>query len=342
MSRYEEFVRKDCRDVHGRFPGKESIIFKSGYAQRPLVDEYGKLLRGLLREAGVAIPPEKEGFSRIYLTHDVDVPFRFERFYVVCKQLVKNILHYNYCKSPLKKYFNEQYDDHYTFPKIIEYDNSLRKILPQVPVESIYFMITSGSFFNRKSYNFFSEKINRLMDFLKNSGAKYGLHVSYEGGAEPSLILKEAKRLQNFLQLKNDRTFYSRHHYLRWHEPEDIIFMEQAGITDDFTLAYADYAGFRCGTSHPYRFINPATQELSNVIIHPLTIMDCTLESPAYMGLDYENAFEYCKVMIDQVYKHNGEVVLLWHNTEFIGRNYQERLYTAVLEYIAFKIIEGK
>jgi len=110
--------------------------------------------------------------------------------------------------------------------------------------------------------------------------------------------------------------------------------MEQAEISDDFTLSYADTVGFRVGTCRPYRFINPRTKELTNVMIHPLEIMECTLNRQNYMNLEYENALNICKEIVKQVYKHNGELVLLWHNTEFIGMNYQEKLYNAVLEYI--------
>jgi hypothetical protein len=45
-------VRRGCRDVHGRFYGKESLSYKAGFIDRPLVEEYGKLLRQQLRELG--------------------------------------------------------------------------------------------------------------------------------------------------------------------------------------------------------------------------------------------------------------------------------------------------
>jgi len=126
----------------------------------------------------------------------------------------------------------------------------------------------------------------------------------------------------------------SRNHYLLWQYPEDVSYMEQAGITDDFTLSYADSIGFRVGTSRPYRFINPKTKELSNVTIHPLEIMECSLSNQEYMNLDYEDALNNCFDIINQIYKHNGELVLLWHNTEFCGQNYQEKLYKEILKYI--------
>jgi hypothetical protein len=64
-------------------------------------------------------------------------------------------------------------------------------------------------------------------------------------------------------------------------------------------------------------------------------MMEGTLDRAIYMHLDYEGAFEYCKELINQVHAHNGELVLLWHNTEFLGLNYQERLYKNILNYIA-------
>jgi hypothetical protein len=331
LSRYEEILKPECRDQHGRFLAKDSVVFQQGYGNRPLVDEYGALLRKWLREAGIAVPAKEKGFDKIYLTHDVDEPFHFERFNTACKQLIKNLLHYHYCDSPLKKYFYEQHDEYYTFLKITNYDKTLRESLPEIPIESIYFLITAGSFFNRKYYNFFSRKINRLICFLKASGAKLGLHVSYEAGINPDEMLHEAKRLMDKMRLS---VLISRHHYLQWREPEDVVFMERAGITDDFTMSYADSVGFRVGTCRPYRFINPRTKELTNVMIHPLEIMECTLDRQYYMHLDYEKALNICKEIINQVYKHNGELVLLWHNTEFTDMNYQEKLYNAVLEYI--------
>jgi hypothetical protein len=331
LSRYEEILKPECRDQHGRFTAKDSIIFQQGYGNRPLVDEYGVLFRKWLRETGLELSNEKKGFSKIYLTHDVDEPFRFNNFWTVFKQYFKNMIRYNYSSYPLKKYFNEQFDEYYTFPKIISYDKTLQESLPEIPVEVIYFLITAGSLYNKKYYNFFSKKTDRLINSLKVSGAKFGLHVSYEAGINPKNIKHEVKRLMDKLGLTS---LISRHHYLQWREPKDIVFMEQAGITDDFTLSFADTVGFRLGTCRPYRFINPHTKELTNVMIHPLIIMECTLTLKNYMNLDYESALNTCKRIIDQVFKHNGELVLLWHNTEFLGLNYQEKLYKEILNYI--------
>jgi hypothetical protein len=296
-----------------------------------LVDEYGVLLRKWFREVGLEVPPEQKGFSKIYLTHDVDVPFRFERVSTVCKQYIKNMIHYHYSKSPLKKFINERFDEYYTFPAIIQYDRECKEKLPHISVESIYFLISAGSVFNRKYYNFESRKTGRLIKTLDESGAVLGYHVSYEAGADPKKISNELIRLTKNV---GQHSGFSRHHFLQWREPEDVIYMEQAGITDDFTLSYVDAVGFRVGTCRPYRFINPRTKMLTNVVIHPLEIMECTLDRGEYMNFDYERAFEICKEIVARVHEHHGELVLLWHNTAFFGLNYQEKLYKNILDYI--------
>jgi hypothetical protein len=332
LSRYEEILKPEQRDIHKRFIAKHSVVFTEGYGLRPIVDEYSGLLRKWLMEAGVDVPPLIKGFSKVYLTHDIDQPFLFRNVYITFKQCIINIINYHYNKHPIRKFLDGSIDDYFTFPRIIGYDNNLRKSLQKIPVKSIYFVITAGTFLKQKKYyNFFSKKVFRLISYLKESNVELGLHISYEGGLHPQKIKKEAERLKKVLAADS---LISRNHYLLWREPEDISEMEKAGITDDFTLGYADHIGFRVGTCRPYRFINPRTKELTNVIIHPLEIMDGTLHGDTYMNLDYANALTLCKKLIDQVYKHSGELVLLWHNTEFIGENYQEKLYKTLLEYI--------
>ena len=72
ISRYEETVRRDVRDAHRRFPGKESLPYRAGFIDRPIIEEWGAMLRRKLREMGVEAndPPCK--INKVYLTHDVD------------------------------------------------------------------------------------------------------------------------------------------------------------------------------------------------------------------------------------------------------------------------------
>lgn len=338
MSRYEETIKKTERDVHGRFLAKNSIVFQQGYGMRPLVDEWGLYLRNLLRELGCDVPVEKKGFSRIYLTHDVDSPFKYKSLKVVFKQIIKNLIHYGKPdKNCIKAYLKGgSLDEFYTFPHIIETDNLVKQKYGSI-VESIYFLISKGSFFTKDYFNVFSKRYSKLLEELRLAGAKLGLHISYESGGDSSLIKNEVSRLRKLFvknQIDVADNLYSRHHYLRWVEPEQISDMQNSGITDDFTLGYADSVGFRCGTCRPYRFINPETLQLSNVVLHPLVIMDNSLNESQYMGLGYETAYNVCKNVADTVSNFYGELVILFHNTSFCNDTYCKKLYYFFMEYI--------
>lgn len=340
LSRYEEILKPECRDQHGRFLAKDSIIFQQGYGFRPLVDEWGKYLRNLLRQIGVIVPEENQGFKKIYLTHDVDNPFLMFRKDQVIKQWVKNLLHYGKrVTHPLYIYNHPAKDPYNTFERIIEKDNWLQLNCGKDKVESIYFLIAAGSKKTKGYCNIELKKFKMLIERIKESGASLGLHVSYEAGTNPDIIKNEMIRLFDNFPYACSK---SRNHVLRWTEPEHIEQMEKAGITEDFTLEYADSVGFRVGTCRPYYFINPRTQQVTNVLEHPMQIMECSLDRPNYMGLRYEDAVRMCKQLIDTTYDFNGELVLLFHNPIWSKENYYGNLYEELLEYISIKINEGK
>ncbi|MBK6586640.1 MAG: hypothetical protein IPG26_07365 [Coprothermobacter sp.] len=73
LSRYEEAVVKE-KDVHGRFPTKESVAYKGGFINRPLVDEYVEILWACLKALWPRVERKRRSY-RLLLTHDVDHPF---------------------------------------------------------------------------------------------------------------------------------------------------------------------------------------------------------------------------------------------------------------------------
>jgi len=72
ISRYEEMVKRTIRDAHKRFPGTESLPYKAGFIDRPIIEEWGELLRSKLRETGVKVSEPPQEIRKVYLTHDVD------------------------------------------------------------------------------------------------------------------------------------------------------------------------------------------------------------------------------------------------------------------------------
>lgn len=332
LSRYEETVKPESRDQHGRFLAKDSVVFQQKYGMRPLVDEWGRYIRDLLRKAGVDFPAEKLGFRKIYLTHDIDRPFLLWSKKQVFKQWIKNIIHYGRkIPNPYRVFISGVNDPCNNFSEIIGYDADLKNKMGESVVESVYFMIAAGNDRTKNYCNIELAKYQAVLKQLEESGAKIGLHASYEAGGDPSLLKVEMDRMFKYCGCA---TSNNRHHFLRWREPEHIDDMENAGITEDFTIGYADCAGFRVGTCRPYKFINPKTIRVSNVVVHPMEVMECSLDRPIYMGLDFESAKSLCKEIASKVYDYNGELNILWHNTSFL-QGYHKELYKEILKYAA-------
>ena len=335
ISRYEEIMRRDLRDEHGRFPGKASLPYRAGFIDRPIVDENRLLLHGWLRQTRLHVPEIKRKIKRIYLTHDVDAPTLYRSW----KGFVRSLLNKRgLLKSIQGKFGKLDEDPFYTFPWIFYQNNRMLQSAGQKRCQPILFIKGGGKASQDKPhYDLRDKDIRTLIKSALEHNITIGLHSSYQAGADPSLIQKEKRWLERNIR-KSVR--FNRHHFLRGREPEDMDQLEAADLTDDFTMGYADIAGFRLGTCYPVRWINPITRRLSPLILHPLIAMDRTLESPKYMGLDYEQALAYCRDLINKVREVGGELVLLWHNDAVRedSSGYQRKLYAQIMSDLSQSI----
>lgn len=336
ISRYEECVRRDVRDEHGRFIGKESLPYKAGFLNRPIVEEYGALLRQCLRDAGLDVKEPQPGFSHIYLTHDVDQIWTWDNYYRALRTVIRRCLKNEADKLlPVKSVYNyKKYDPVYTFPELLKWDGELKKVYAE-KCQDIYFIMgcekktiyDTGYIANR-------DRTKRLLDYLQHSGANIGVHTSYTAASNMDLFKSEVKNIED---LGAEKITKVRNHYLASKEPEDFRYYIDAGMTDDFTMGYADVAGFRLGTCRPVRWIDPIKLELTSLMMHPMTVMECTLDGKNYMNItDEEEAFLTVRSLLSQIKKYNGEVVLLWHSPSVYDNkgSYQRSLYLRVLEQL--------
>jgi len=339
ISRYEEMVRSTVRDVHGRFPGKESLPYRAGLIDSPLVDEYGKILRAQLEEAGCEIGVLPKQIRKIYLTHDVDQLSHYRNFRGFLGGIIRGVKRKNEGNKAIKSYFGGlKYDPWFTSPWLFKLDNVVRDAIGSDRCEPIVFLKVGGGP-HKEDKPFITHHVQdfqTLVSLCKKKNITFGLHSSYEAGINKSLISEEKKQLE---KLSKRTIMYNRHHYLDSREPEDMQALIDAGITDDFTMGYADVAGFRLGTCRAVKWINPRTQQLTSLTLHPLTIMDGSLSDKRYMYLNAHEAYEYCIRLINMVESWNGELVLLWHNTsvEDTPESYHRKLYNDIVKYLKTK-----
>ncbi|MDO4757619.1 MAG: hypothetical protein Q4A54_14830, partial [Parabacteroides sp.] len=170
----------------------------------------------------------------------------------------------------LKWYFGAlNKDPYYTFPTLFQLDKLLKEQVGNKRCETICFFKSGGEAVQDKPiYDLKSKDIQQLFSLCHQEQVTIGLHSSYSSGQNPSLIQTEKSSLEKTLQTS---LLYNRHHFLASREPEDLDQLEKAGITDDFTMGYADIAGFRLGTSRPVQWINPIDKRITSLTLHPLT-----------------------------------------------------------------------
>ena len=320
ISRAEELINTQ-RDEHGRFLAKYSILGKNNRLMIPTVDEYARMLMKLLD-----LPLPTPSFSQIYLTHDIDTIAHYRHLRGAIGGIVRG--QWRKVMASLKDIHN---DPAFTFSWLIAQDKKVEG------AKRIYFVKdTEGKGYDYPQYKLDGKDFETAEQLIENSGAKIGLHSSYYGGKMTNVVVfthmvnKESVREGDIVKIKD---LYHRSHYLRC-SIDDMQMLVNMGITDDFTMMFPDQVGFRLQTTRPVRWINPKTMQLTDLALHPLTVMDCTLSNPNYMNLSEDEAYFECLRLFDKVHQNAGEVVILWHNTTPAGNTYHQSLYPKLLEMI--------
>jgi len=306
ISRAEEILNTK-RDQHNRFLASYSILGEGDRLQHACIDEYSERITKLL---GAKVP--KAHLEHIYLTHDVDTI----AFYRHLRGLIGGITR-GHRKEAVQAWKRLEADPAYTFPWIIEQDKQVKN------ATRIYFLKAgNGRGYDYPQYGGWDEK--ELIKLLRENQCKIGLHSSYASGDIPKRLAKETTIVRSTLH---------RSHYLRC-SIKTMQALVDYGIDQDFGMGFADKAGFRLQTTRPVRWINPERMVLSNLVMHPLTVMDCTLSNPNYMNLDEEAAFNYCQSLIETALRYAGEISLLWHNSIFPTNSYHATLYPRLIQLV--------
>ena len=303
------------RDEHGRLACKDSALGSQGLTTIPVLDEYSRLVTKLLEQA----LPEQH-FSKIYLTHDVDFLTSYRHFRGFLGAIKRG-----HFLDALKSLHMIENDPSYTFRWMHALDVRV------TGAEEVYFFKASqGKGYDYPQYNLSGSDFRAFLDLLHEEDATIGLHSSYYATDHKS-FKEEKEHLEEFVP---DDVVFHRSHFLRINSDADLIALANAGITDDFSLGWADHIGFRFGTTRAAQFINPSTLEVTDLTIHPLAVMDRTLSNPNYMHLSEEEAYYAAQQLIDKVRQHGGELVLLWHNNNFGPDTYHKQLYKEIIDYL--------
>jgi hypothetical protein len=338
LNRIEEIGSKDL-DSHGRFPAINSHAYKHGYLERPIVDEWLNILGQAIQKQWPQVALKQHEFI-MKVSHDVDMPSRyaFRSPMSLLSAIAGDVFKYNNMKGILLALWIRLTVRQHLHPA--DLFNTFDWIMDQSEsigiVSSFYFICGRTDISMDGDYEIEHPIMCNLMRNIHERGHKVGLHPSYGTYQEPALISKEANRLRKVmdeLDIKQEK-LGGRMHYLRWEQPKTLQAWNDAGMTYDSSLGYADRPGFRCGTCHEYPAFNAVTQKLLHLRVRPLVAMECSVMAKGYSNLgDGEEAFNKFIELKKTCRLVSGSFTLLWHNSELIIKT-KRSLYKRILNEV--------
>ena len=302
VTRYEEYLPFEPDDHH-RFRSTESLAFHLGLIEKPLVNCWVQAFAEMLSAwFGNAVTPAPPAY-RFIPTIDIDNAWAYAH-----KGLKRtlgglwkdrhNMEARNFRFQVLR---NNQADPYHTY-------QLLNRFHAEAGVEATWFFLVG-------SYGRFDKNIptgnahfRKLISGIAAENPA-GLHPSYASASLPELVARERARLESIIGRPVTK---SRQHYLRIRMPDTYRVLAGAGITDDYSMGFADCAGFRAGIASPFPFFDLEENRPTSLTIWPFCVMDTGLHT--YMALKPDEAIEKIRTLCEEVKKVNGTFISLWHN----------------------------
>jgi len=331
LSRWEETVVPD-RDEHGRFPVTASVAHKQGFLDRPIVDEYALILREWLKVLLPEWDPAPQKFS-IKISHDIDQIRHQPNAYWALRTFAGDLLKRRDPVQALRT-ATDAVSEALAPRRAVFYQNifQLMKLSKENGLKNTaFYLMTADPQPPDNDYDLASPLMLEVLDALVDDDFEIGFHAGYHTLHNPDQLTKEQKRLTALLGIEG---FGGRQHYLRFQAPDTWRHWEQAGLTYDSTLGYADHEGFRCGTCHPFRPFDIEQNRELDLWEIPLIVMDGTLRQ--YRGLTPEDSEDRIRALARRCKQVEGIFTLLWHNSS-LGRDWRTwgEMYHRVLSELS-------
>lgn len=303
VTRYEEYL-PHLGDLYNRFNAHYSFAHKHHFLQRPMVNHYANFLFDLLEKKFTNLTIERSKYHFIN-SIDIDNAWAYKEKGLVRTTggMAKDVVTGNVknLRKRLVTLFGKQKDpyDNYAY---------LKQIQEKYNFKSLYFFLLADYGLNDKNVPYWNTRFRSLIQSIADY-AEVGIHPGFGSNTQTSKLKEEIKRLNLITRFEITK---SRQHFLILNLPETYRRLIQNDITDDYSMGFATEAGFRASICTPYPFYDLDREEVTNLMIHPFTVMDATLKF--YMKLNPDEACLVMDRLAEEVKKVNGTFIGLWHN----------------------------
>ncbi|MHB1278421.1 MAG: polysaccharide deacetylase family protein [Bacteroidia bacterium] len=303
VSRYEEYLPYTS-DEHGRFPYTESLAYKEGFIQNPVVNQYAMKLAEILAEKQPNYAYNQNAFKFIS-TIDVDMAYCYNHkgFWRNLGGFSRDLLQFHFKKlltryRVLRGLEKDPYDN-------FDYQE---KFHSEVGAEVIYFVLLANHGKYDKSIDFENESFIQLIQDLSEK-REVGIHPSYHSHKIKKRVKEEIIRLRN-ITLKEVKS--SRQHFLKLDIRVTYKLLNHFEIENDHSMGYSEITGFRAGICSPYPFFDLQKNESTKLLLYPFAVMDVALNR--FMKLDPNSAVSHVNSLMDRVKQVHGTFISVFHN----------------------------
>ncbi|WP_111706601.1 polysaccharide deacetylase family protein [Lutibacter citreus] len=303
ISRYEEYL-PHVQDQHERFPANESLAFKNGFLEKPVIDIWARKFLEKLKEKFPNYEIKSREFDLIS-TIDVDMAFAYKHKGVVRSigGYINDLVHLRFVNlwHHLLSNLNLRKDPYNTFSEILNIKKNYK-------INTLFFFLISDFSTYDKNISSNSTKFISLIKSVADY-AKVGLKPSYFAVKNEEKLKKEKHRLEGII---NTPVTFSRQHYIRLIIPETYQNLIDLDIEEDYSMGYAKHVGFRASTCSPYYFYDLDFEIQTPLKLFPFAIMDMALKD----GMKLSNTESLQKIIEikNEIKKVNGTFISVFHN----------------------------
>jgi hypothetical protein len=293
LSRYEEYQKFDS-DSHGRFTFRNSIQSKWNYPSIPCVDV--AFFYFLCQIGAAHLIPSME----VIPSFDIDISFRFKGR-SLRRQLASTLKYPKHLLSRIAVYLGSK--DPFD-PQATVFDFLQKNHIKNACIFWLCSRRVKGV--NRqvsRRFKLFQERVQASLAF-----AEIGIHPSFT--SRPEIVWEEEKIWLE--QQINRPVIHSRQHFVHLLFPETYRTLLSLNIQNDWSMGFAESAGFRAGTAYSFHWFDLFENKGTDLCIHPFCLMDVTAKN--YLHLNTKDAIDLGKSLKEIVFLFGGNFIFIAHN----------------------------
>lgn len=326
ITRYEEYL-PHSKDEYGRYDYKNSIAFKEGFLQQPLINIWLEDFRTVLLTKDASITA-RQTFS-FTPSYDIDIAWSY-----LNKGAKRNAGGFLRDITQRKWWY------------VRKRWRVIRK-KEQDPFDAYDWLDEMHAQYHLQPYYFFpvAEKINRYdkniepqneayRQLIKSHAAKYkiGLHPSWQSGDHPNTLKLEFDKIN---AIAEQTITSSRQHFIRLALPLTYRRLIALGIRDEFSMGYGSTNGFRASFACSFYWYDVEKDEKTSLLIHPFCFMDAN--SFFEQHFTPEQALQEALGYYNTIKELGGNFITIWH-TPFLGTDKLFEGWKEVYEQLIEKV----